>query len=328
MHVIRRSAAAVFLALTPSYVFAQAHAAPAGAAAGHAEPPAKAVTAPTDAGAAKPAPDAATADEGDTIVGAAVKWQSLSKNGTISLENGQANYNISLQGFITLPPTTRVLGTSQEATITEALGPDNQPLTDNRTDIVRAFGGNVSRRRSYNMSSGSGQPQIPVYVNLNQIGSRPTKIGSLKGYVVVLVASKAVTKIVDAKAETAFTPVTDNADFKIDQVQLNQNQGMSANVTLTLRKPGNAENPYGSMPEPPSLLKLELVDDQGTATPSQYLNPNMRGNQGAQLTVQYQAQFQSQTQNAFANIKTIRATFATTAAEKKISFDLKDVPLP
>lgn len=311
MRLINRLAATGIFVTMPSLAFAQ----PVPATV----PAPKAVT----EAAATPA-----VAEDENLAGATVKWQSLSKNGTIMLDSGQVNYNISLQGNVTLPATVRVLGVGQETTITEALGPDNQPLTDNRADVVRAFGGNVSRRRNYNMGSGTGQPQIPVYVNLNQIGSRPTKIASLKGYVLVLAAGKSVTKIVDAKADTAYTAITDTADFKVDQVQLNQNQGMSANLTITLRKPGNAENPYGSLPEPPSLLKIEIVDDQGTATPAQYVNTNYRGNQGGQLSVQYQAQFQSQTQNAFANIKTIRATFATTATEKKINFELKDIPLP
>lgn len=265
---------------------------------------------------------------GEVFEGASVRWQSLNRNASVQLDSGQTTHNISLNGQVSFPAGVKVLGVGNETVLAEALDQDGNSMLQNRGDIVNAFKGRVARRNMYfqapNMNN--GVPMGYANINLNQVNAKPTKIKSITGYCLAVVAGKTETKVIEAKASKDFAKLIDNAEVRVDQYQV-QNENY-ANVTITIRKPGNTNDGYAGMMQPPVVAKLELVDDQGNASNAQYVNMNYQGGNNNQIMVSHQANFQTSEAGALANAKTIRITIATQVVEKKIPFELKDIPLP
>lgn len=265
---------------------------------------------------------------GDTLEGATIRWQTLNRNASIQLDSGQTTHYINLNGTVNFPTGAKILGCSNETVVTEALDQDGNSMLQNRGDIVNAFKGRVARRNMYFQppSMNNGVPTGYANINLNQISGKPTKIKTMSGFCVAMVAGKTETKIIEAKQTKEFAKLVDNVEFRVDQFNI-QNDNY-ANVAVTIRKPGNANDGGNGMMQPPVVAKLELVDDQGNAISAQYMNANYQGGNNNQVTVQYSSNFQSSEPGVLANAKTIRISMATEVIEKRIPFELKDIPLP
>lgn len=209
-------------------------------------------------------------DELDAPLALGFQWQSLSRTGTVDLQTGDVAYAISLEALLTFPPDTPALGVHPLLVFTRALDGEGRQLLPKREDIVEAVHGGTpplgpldynNLRQFYGLRE--GELAATLTGKIANVLHRPDAFSKLEGYAAVRVVTQQ--RVVDLPLEVSatFSPLVEGMEVRVDEAQ-RDDRGVRFSVTIAPTAGG--DEPMAS-DRAPLVYRAELVDAAGQPLP-------------------------------------------------------------